>query len=204
VALKSIIDFAYELGILTKLKNKLIAQPDPAAKHLAEIFGKIADSFEASNTELKNYLRLRFDANNPDQLAKETDKLIDLEFGSASARIEKFRIHCHEIDTIYTKYLDKWFKKTFNKIEYEQMEHLFRSMSHRDEQFFNISQELGDWLQKRARLIHDMIVQGNYTRANEEIQNDRKEISADHDRMVKTMTALYTAQGEFVKISKTI
>lgn len=202
MALDILMDLARSLGIFTKLKNKLIARPDPAAEQLAEVLGKITDSFEAINTELKNYLGLWFDVNNPNQLAKERRKLLDLEDGSAGARIEEKRIHCHEIRQIYDDYLDTWFKKTFDKTEYEQIKQLFQYLSNADYKYFDISRDLGDWLKIRARRILDMYDQKNYAGANEEILNDRKEISADRDKLVEIIKALYKAQGEFVKVSK--
>jgi hypothetical protein len=204
VSLDSLFGFAQTLGIFKKLKDKLTVQPDPAAKHLAEILEQLANTFDAIDTEINDYLGLWFNAKNPYQIAKARKKLLELEGGKVKVRISQVRVHCHKIGSIYEKYLDKWFKKVLSPTEYNELKGIFWGLSVADDTLSCVISNLGCWLEKRARRIQELLDETNYTQANQEIQKDRIEVRANREKLVQVMQDLYTLQAEFIKVSKII
>lgn len=200
----NIAELIKDLGIFDKLKNKLIAQPDIAGKHLAEVLGELVKTFEAIDIELVNYLGIWFDPTNPAQRATERRKLLEFTGDRVKVRMNQARGHCHKIANIYETYLDKWFKRVLNANEYYSMDSLFEKLGSSDDSLIYRINRLSDWLKNNANEILNLLDENNYALANEKIRKDRLEVDPQREKLAKIIDKMQKLQAKFVEITKTL
>src|SRR5690242_18536052 len=94
------------VGIIAGVINKLKTKPDLAAQKLGQALDEIAKTLHAVDSAGTQFLSLGIDQGG---LVSNSALLLSVEGGSLSTEVERGRGHCHVIDDIYNKYLDKWF-----------------------------------------------------------------------------------------------
>lgn len=202
--LSGLFSLVQDLGILDSLKYKLFPQPDPAAEKLAEILKELSKTYEAIDSELTNYLSIWFDDKDSKMIAEQRRNLIGLEGGSVKVRVAEARGHCSKIKSIYKRDLQRRFKKFLNKQEYESIECIFENLDSADFAFISSIDQLTFWLEDRANCILDLIGQMNYTAANNEIENDRRQVRDTRLSLSHAMKELYQPQAEFIILSSAL
>jgi hypothetical protein len=189
------------LKVFQALKKNLVAQPDPAAKKLADVLKKIAETFEAINDELDKYLTIGFDISDQNQIREADKTLTELEGGKVETRVNDARVHCAEISSIYDMYLDKWFTKAFKQQEYETAKNLFNELCHWDNTLEHTTSSVGDWLSKHAEYTHDLLLDKKYDAVIKKLEEDKKSIRPTRKKLRNAIKELGKLQAKFIKIS---
>lgn len=198
------LDLARELGILDRVKNKLIKKPDPALKYLANVIEEIYKTYCALDSELTNYLGVWFDLNDPTSNANNRRILIGLEGGNIRVRMAQSRGHCSKIKPIYDRYLNPWFAKALDAQEFNDIENLFTHLTTGDSEIIYTIDKLAEWLETRANLILDIVGQGRYQDANYEIERDRLMALPYRKDISEALRILYQVQAEIIELTGAI
>src|SRR5262245_9357590 len=121
------------INVINRLAAKLKADPDAAAAKLADALGEIEKTCRALDDALQKFLLLAFDPQ-PANVAP----LLDIGGNRLVVTVESGRGHCHEIKSIYDRYLDRWFDRVFKKDTQERKElrQLFSTLGDADEHLF--------------------------------------------------------------------
>ena len=146
--------YFYVFGIIQK---KLVKQPAPAAKHLAEVIEELSKTYKVIDSELTNYLSIWFDNSDRKGIADQRRMLLGLEGGRITVRMAEARGHCSKIKVIYDRFLKKWLSKKLNRIEYDEISMVFGSMATDDDKVIEAMDDLARWLRDRADVILDFV-----------------------------------------------
>lgn len=102
---KDLVDVADKLGVIQAVKQKLVAQPDPALDKLVTALEEVSKIYDVLQSEVKSILSLYFDPSaTPDAAksrAQERATLVSLEGGELAARMRKAKGHSSKIQNIY-------------------------------------------------------------------------------------------------------
>ncbi|HEY9284960.1 MAG TPA: hypothetical protein VIP46_16015 [Pyrinomonadaceae bacterium] len=196
-----VLDLADKLGIIQAVKGKLLRQPDEAADKLVIVLDELSKVFTTIEAELVRYLSLNFDPE--ENLADERETLLTLEGGQLAARVGEARGHCHKIDNIYHKHLQRWFHSVLNPGEAQLVEDVFIDLSNADGGFIRVLDELADWLTTQATETLDLVDSQQFDAANQRVRAARKEVLPVRRSIAKAQTDLRNLQAEFIQASGT-
>jgi ferritin len=202
--ISGIYEIAQNLKLFDEVKSKLIQQPDPAAKYLTEVLQELAKTYQAIDEEISNYLGIWFDSNDLTNLREQRHTLISLEGGKVSVRMAEARGHCSKIKSIFERFLDTWFKRIFDKDEYNNVDNLFKNLYHWDNFLIQTLDSLADWLQTNASDVLSHISKQDFNQANDKINQDRTSILQDRRDLSEIMKILYELQASLIETSKAL
>lgn len=197
-----VLDLADKLGIIQAVKGKLLRQPDAAADKLVLVLNELSKIFTAIEAELVRYLSLNFDP--AEHLAAERAALLTLESGQLAARVGEARGHCHKINNIYFKHLQRWFHQVLNPGEAQLVEDVFMDLSNSDTGFVLVLDEMVNWLTTQATETLDLVDAQQFDAANRAVRDARKEILPVRRSIAKAQTDLHNLQAEFIEASGTV
>jgi len=191
-----------ELGVLDRIKNKLINEPDVAATHLATVLQELLKSLLLFESEVVRFLSLSFDS--PSKIADDRALLHSLESQSLSARISEARGHCRKIDNIYHMYLNPWFQRVvgLKKNERKELARLFYSLSQSDSLMVDTLDAASNWLSSEAAVVLDLLGSGQIIEANMRIAHDRLHILPVRRVAAVTMQSLRELEAEFITMTR--
>lgn len=197
-----IIDFADRLGLIEKVKHKLLSCPDEAADKLVAVLAEISKISMASDDELTRFLALYFDPENPS--VEERKELLRWEGNMISARMAEARGHCHKIANIYQKYLTGWFNRALSPAEAGEMAMLFDLLGNMDDFMVRQIGDVTNWIAPKASEILDLVDQDQFEEANQLIKSIRKERLPVRKLLAEINFNLHQLQAEFVAMSGTV
>lgn len=138
-----VFNVAHELGLLTKLKNKLIGSPDAAQAKLAEALDLVQRFHSAVNEELVAYLSLAY-ATNEEDIGKT---LLHATSREARARLEAARTHCSQIGPIFHEFLSPVF---ISEGRHDLYETFLYKLVDSDQWVVNAIAGVAAWLERHA------------------------------------------------------
>ena len=197
-----LVGLAEKLGIIQKVKDKLINRPDPAATKLVVSLEEISKIFSATESELSRYLSVYFTPGESND--EERNALLSLESGALNIRWNEARGHCHKIMNIYDKYLGKWFSRVLSPEENIEMQDLFFQFREVEGGFLENLNSVTNWLAPEAKAVLDLAISGNIGDANTRVLNGRKYLLPFRQKMVRAMAEMLDLQTEFIQITGTV
>ena len=189
------------IGIIGKLVAKLKTQPDIAAQKLGQALGEVAKTLQAVDDAATEYLSLGIDEG---ALAKNSKKLLEIDGGSLSTEVRRGLGHCHLIGHIHRTYLDKWFKRTFNKDDYSTISRVFQSLEEADGGLFDNLASVASKLEQEANAVLDLVVRGDEAAARQRVLSSLPDLQPLRKRISKTMATIYSLQSDFVDITGSV
>jgi hypothetical protein len=201
VLFENLIDIVKEFGVIEHVKQKLISQPDPASEHLISILDEISKIYRAFNSEITDYLKIRFDINERRQNIIFEGHLIDLEGGGVWPRVDEARGHCEKIINVYKKFLKGWFSRVLDKDKAKMLEDIFMKLHDFDSGMLNGLEKFSKWLVERAQNVLKLIDEDKFQEVNTLIKQDRVAIRDDRQALSRAIQQLYKLQSEFIIIS---
>jgi len=192
------------ISLLTQVKGKLVRQPDPALDKLAVVLIELWKTFEALEQAVTDYVSLLFDPTQPLHAIpnrQERRMLIRLEGGRTEAEMKKARGHCGKIESIYSRYLDRWFAGLLSKEEARQLKELFNDLHAYDELLINNIEMVAYWLTREARETNTLVSQRALEAANARLEQARKEILPFREQLSAAIGRLKELEAEFIRVS---
>jgi hypothetical protein len=197
-AVKSAEELDKAVGMVAKLVGKLKAKPDLAAQKLGQALGEVAKTLQVVDNAAAQFLSLGIDEG---ALAKNSKLLLDIECGSLSTEVERGRGHCHVIEEIYSKYLDKWFDKVLNRDQFASVKNVFQELGNSDVNVFRRLENIATTLQAEAGVVLDFVVKGEEDSARARVLSALPALRPLRKTISKTMQTLYSMQSDFIDIT---
>jgi transposase len=107
--LTNLLSTAKDAGeLISRLKGKLLRQPDGAARKMAEVLGELSKIFVFVEGEIVRFLSVYV---LPDRgnIIDCRSTLLAVEGGLVAVQSDEARGHCHKIENIYNKHPQRWF-----------------------------------------------------------------------------------------------
>lgn len=201
---KDLLEVANNFGVFETIKQKLINQPDPAAKHLTEVVGELSKAYRAIDDELAEYLSIWFDKDDNRGLVDQRKLLIKLKGGKVEADMAEIRPSCKKIKSIYERFLKGWLTNTLRGEEANKTKDIFEKFDIIDDAFILAADELASWLTKKANSLLIIVNNRNWQTANNKIIQDEQEISSTRYDLTQAIKKLHGFKADFMEISKAI
>ena len=197
-AIKSAEELDKAVGIVAKLVDKMKANPDLAAQKLGQALGEVAKTLQVVDNAASQFLSLGIDEGG---LAKGSKLLLDIDGGSLSTEVERGRGHCHVIEEIYSKYLNKWFDRVFKGDELASMTFVFGKLGSADSDLFEDLAKVAGKLEAEAAVVLGFVVKGDEANARTRVLSSLPALRPLRKTISKTMQTLYSMQSDFVDIA---
>src|ERR1700740_239535 len=162
-------------NLFTKLKGKLMNDPDKAAEKLALVVMEVSKIYAAIDAELVKFLTLNFTETN--DMREEMKVLYNLQGPAISIRVNEARGHCHKISRIYESYMNKWLSKLLVKEDINEGWEIFYRIDTADSEMVRAIDELENWMTEKTDKVVDFIHHNNITAASEVISNAYYEVA---------------------------
>ena len=124
------VDLLDKAGILEKVKNKLVNNPDAAAAKLTLVLAELAKTYQIVDDTLVDFASISFE-----DAAARRDAL-ELLNRARGGRLENTMMeasaHCHKIWYIYDRYLTAWFSRVLSSQEQAEIYDLFARLGGAD------------------------------------------------------------------------
>ena len=201
IDLTSLIKLAKDLDLIKQVRGKLLRQNEPAAEKLAEVLDELAKMVSALDEEIVRYLSLSF---NDETVVAGRTVLLGMEAGQSMVRMGEARGHCYKINTIYDKYLKRWFHDALDQKEAQQLDFLFDTLNMADSAMLNAMESVTHWLSEEARQTLDQVDFNDLIGANQRIRNARADVRDARIQLTEALSSLRSMQAEFIAAAKII
>ena len=139
------LDLLDKTGILGRVKNKLLDNPDVAAAKLALVLTELSRTYQIVDDTIVSFASLTFD--DADAVSESLGVLYKARGGGLETAMMDARAHCHKIWYIYDRYLRGWFSRALrNRQDEDELFELFSRLSGAD----------GSWVDMLASVARDM------------------------------------------------
>ena len=186
------------VGIIAFSLGKLKAQPDLAAQKLGQALGEVAKTLQSVDDATSDYLSLGIDDG---ALSRNSKRLLEIEGGSLTTAVRNGLGHCHLIGHIHSRYLDKWFQRTFDPADYASMSAVFQSLETADGGLFDVLASVASVLETESSAVLDFVVKGDESAARNRVLSSLPALRPLRKTMSKTMQTIYGLQAEFIDIA---
>lgn len=191
-----------KIGILETVRNKLVSNPKPAARHLSVALAEIGKTYATLDVLLVNISSLSFDTK---EERKEAEKsLRELQGRRFVVEIEQAKGHCAKIGRIYDNYLQGWFSEVLDQREAEEIRWIFYDLAISDQEILRLMEAASDVLPKLADRILDLMTQRNYTEAAQLSRDVADKWKKPRHRLAQGMAYLWSLQAKFSELTGTI
>jgi hypothetical protein len=190
-------------SLLTRVKDKLLNNPDEASVKLAEVLDELSKILEFVEKETVRYLEIIFLPDKSNFISCRST-LLSLESGYTSIKGFEARGHCHKIGNIREKYLNRWFNKVLDPLEAAEFNNIFSNMNNADFDMINGIQSVTDFLKDESKKVLDLVDDNKLEEANTEIKTARKELLQTRINVVKAVAGLKLLQASFIASAQTV
>jgi len=202
--LTNLLSAAKDAGdLLSRLKGKLLGQPDEAAGKLADVLEEMSKIFVFVDAEIVRFLAI-FIVPDRSNLIECRAVLLSMEGGSLAIKGDEARGHCHKIENIYTKYLRRWFNEVLDPQESADLSFLFNRLNNSDDYMVTGLESLTAWLTQQAETTLDLIDNGQFEDANTVIRTARATVRQTRRDISGALRALRGLQADFIAASGTV
>jgi hypothetical protein len=185
------------------VKGKLLGQPDEAAQKLALVFEEISKIFLFIDAATVNYLRL-YIAPDRSNVVDCRSVLLGIEGGQLAIKGDETRGHCHKIQNIYNRFLQRWFNELLNNNEQAELSYLFHKLGNMDDYMVRGLKTVCDWLQNEAHDILNLIDDSRFDEANAKIKAARLQLLQPRREISEAVHGLRALQADFIEASGTV
>lgn len=200
--LSAVNDELDKLGLLEKVRNKLINDPDKAAKYLENVLSEIKQDIAVIDKELVGLLTLSFKTEDERRAAEKY--FIEQHGDKMMERVHQNRGHCSKIYNIYLEFLRGWFSRVLDNDESEQIEKIFDDFRHFDwivvELMRKIASKIPYLEDELRRLMRDKKVD----EATHLINSLREELKEERRRLQRNFSKLSALHADFIEITGTV
>jgi hypothetical protein len=202
---KELTEIADRLGILERLKRKLVKQPDVAAEKLGTVLFEISKIYNVLEGAANEYLSLWVVPDKDNNTWRgEIAKLRKLAAGGHEVAMRRAKGNCKKIWNIYIAYLQPWFAKALTEGEAEKLFGLFRELSDIDSVMVDAIDATAKWLTEEASGTLKLAMQNSYDAAQHRIQAAWYDWQPAASRIRKSMNSLYDLQASFVELARPV
>lgn len=177
-ALNQIVD---RLGLLERLKSKLMKQPDAAHAKLEIVLIEMDKVFAVLSTAIRQYSCLYlhppdrdlvgFERQKADEIwAGQLEALRYFAAGDHRAPMRKAHGDCKKITWIYQTYLNPWFARVLDRDESEELRALFRELDASDSYMVDAIEATAKWLQEEATATEALVRMKDYAGAQQRME----------------------------------
>lgn len=188
-----------QVGILGKVKNKLVNNPDVAAAKLTLVLTALAKTYQIVDDTLVEFASMSFE-----DVEARRDALEFLNKGRGG-RLENTMMealaHCHKIGKIYDRYLQGWFSTALNKQEQEEIRDLFERFRYADGKWVSMLSAVARELQKKSEDMISRLEAQDIAGARAVQQGVLKSFRDTQTRVGKGLVELRKLQQEFSTIT---
>jgi hypothetical protein len=124
------IDILDKIGLLEKVRNKLVNNPDVAATKLAGVLVALKRTYQIMDDTLVEFNSISFE--NPDARHDAKQLLNMARGGRLENALMEARAHCDNIWGVYNRYLRGWFSAVLNQQEQAEIHALFETLGGSD------------------------------------------------------------------------
>lgn len=200
----SILSTAKDLeSIFWTVRHKLLNNPTEASIKLAEVLGELSHILEFVEKETVGYLEIYF-IDDKSNFVQCRSALLSLESGYVTIKGYEARGHCHKINNIYEKYLDRWFNKVLDSNEVQQIKLLFEKMNMADGDMIDGIKEITRWLKDESEAVLLLVDDDKLSEANEKIKSARLPIQQTRRNIVEALAELKLLQASFIVSAQTV
>lgn len=196
------LDVLEKLGILETVRNKLVNNPKPAARHLSAALAEIGKTYAAIDDLLVNISSLAFET---EEGRKEAEKFLrELQGGRFRVEVEKAKGHCSKIGRIYDNYLSGWFSEVLDQREAEEIRWVFSDLAISDQWILRLMEAATDVLPKLADRLLELMAQKDITGAAQLSRDVADRWKKPRRRLAQGMAELWRLQDTFSELTGTI
>jgi hypothetical protein len=195
-ALGKALDVAKELGLLQRLKAKLIGDPNAAAQHLTMALTEVRRTLSALRDTLLEVSYLGV----PGQDLVDVRRALDrIESGRLYEEVIHAKGRCSMIANIYDRHLQAWFKTLLDPQEQQQVHTLFNDL--RDSDGWAIAAMEGVLndakpLSKRIRVLFE---EKKKTEAHQLARDLVTKFRPTIDKLSETIAFMLNLEAEFIQ-----
>lgn len=190
-------------SLFGKIRYKLLSNPTEASSKLAEVLNELGLILEFLEKQTVRYLEIYF-LEDRSNFIQCRSSLLSLESGYVSIKGYEARGHCHKINNIYDKYLDRWFSKVLDLNEAQQMKWLFERMNTADGDMIEGIREITRWLKDESEVILALVDDEKLSEANERIKAARIAIQQTRRNIVEALAEMKLLQASFIVSAQTV
>lgn len=202
--LTNLLSVAKDAGdLFSRLKGKLLGQPDEAAGKLADVLEEMSKIFVFVDAEIVRFLAI-FIVPDRSNVIECRAVLLSMEGGSLAIKGDEARGHCHKIENIYIKYLRRWFNEVLDLQESADLSFLFNRLNNSDDYMVTGLESVTAWLTQQAETTLDLIDNGQFDDANTVIRTARATVQQTRRDISGALRALRGLQADFIAASGTV
>jgi hypothetical protein len=196
---------AERLGVLEKLKRKLMKQPDAASAKLETALIEMSKIYGVLDNAVNDYLSLWLTAHgeNP-KWRDEVNKLRRLASGRHEVEMRRAKGDCQKIWSIYLAYLKPWFSRVLDGQESEELGVLFRELMHVDSEMVAAIEATSAWLTVEATATLHLVQQKDYDSADRMVQEAWTSWEPAAKALREGMKKLYDLRASFISVSAAV
>jgi hypothetical protein len=199
-AVKDGIEVLEKLGVLERLRLKLVNDPDQAARHLSVALAELVSGYTALHSEIVAFGLLSVDE--PGLDAKT--KLTRLSDGHLAAELHAVKGSCARIWNIYERYLKGWFSHALNKNEARELRAVFVHLSNMDGEFVRAAEQLSELAARFAKEILTLLRKKRAKEATEKMRELEQALEPLREELSAKMAGLWDLQAKFIKLARTV
>jgi hypothetical protein len=193
------VDLLDKIGILARVKNKLISSPDAAAAKLTFVLSELGKTYQIVDDTLIGFASMTFDDANA-----RGDALMVLNKargGRLEATMMEARAHCHKVWYIYDRYLTGWFSRVLDAQEQSELRELFSRLAAADGSWIDMLAGVAVSMQQTSDKMLDCLDNDDAAGARAVQRDVLKSFRLLQDRLGKGLVELQRLKQEFSTIS---
>jgi|ERR1019366_5543574 hypothetical protein len=194
------VDLLDKAGILDKVKNKLVNNPDVAAAKLTLVLAELAKMYQIVDDTLVQFNSMSFE--DPQARRDALELLNKARGGKLENTMMEAQAHCQKIGYIYDRYLQGWFSKVLNDQEQGEISSLFDRLVRADDAWVNMLGSVAHQLQATSDDMISRLENDDVAGAREVRHNVLKSFREVQTRLGKGLVELRKLTLEFSTITR--
>ena len=169
-----------KLGLLERLKSRLMRQPGTALEKLSTVLLEMDKLFLSLSRQINDYSSLMLipPGENVKGVSEEKaweiwrgdcKKLREYAAGEHVTPMRHGHGDCKKISWIYDTYLNPWFADVLSPREAEELRTIFRELAESDSYMVDALEETAQWLRKEAVTTHALVQEKSYEDAQSRV-----------------------------------
>jgi hypothetical protein len=188
-----------KVGLLEKIKNKLVSNPDAAAAKLAGVLNEIGKTYEVVDDAVVQFASMSFE----DEVACASSLALlhMIRGGRLTRRMMDAKAHCSNVGAIYHRYLTGWFSDALNPQEQTDQQNLFLELQNADDHWVQMLSKVAKELEKVSKTMISYLKSGRIHDAERLREDVLKQLMDSQNRLSNGIVKLQSLKIAFFNIS---